>query len=506
MKPRSLLVFSFFAIFINKEAYPKMAKEEKEFENRVNLRQKVYDTLKDLLVSTTEEQFSKLGFKPNEDYYSEYATGEKFGVGAKEGKFNIQLISKTKSLIEKNILLGAKRINSFITVSMEENIAKIHYNATEMSVGRYSEDGPLIIKTTLIIDAESGDFKEEVKKFLTNIAKQEVYYITNTKLGVEDKVETKTFAENTDMSLSFKKLFFGSFEDTENMMDQFINERKKSSEEVDQHHPDVKDTNTVDTDNGTLLFDDSKIEEEEGEDSVSEVTSTATAGAFAYSTPFAFKKAMKQKKEESKRASIKKERSSDGFWTVVDIEPLKKTHPLGMPGVEVGSQEELRRSMNGNKPSLKESFDINKRKFVVKEENESLGVNKRYIITPKLSAEEEKEKWARLCGFQVNESIQKAEEVIEECGCPVSDEEKITRSEYEEIVNKEFSSRNEEEDEFEPFASIDPDGEDVIAVEKPDSFVSYKFAKTDFMNENKLFIIDLVTNQYVINPNHKTQK
>ncbi len=484
-------------------------KTTKDFDSRLELRDKLYDTVKDLLLSTTEEHFKELGIKPVEKYQGEYGTGEKFGTGSEEGKYNIRLIGKTKSFIEKDIILGAKRTQSMVALDLVSNMAKIHYDTTERSMGRYNADGPLIINSSITIDMDSDDLKKELKKFFSDIAKQEVYYISETKLGIEDKLENHidSISENTQMSrLSLKKIFFGSFEETEKALDEFINESKIKG---DENHPEIKSTNTVETDNGTLLFDD----EDEEKDEVSEITSAGTIGApgtagpFQYNTPYMFKKTLKNKKEESQRASIKKEKTGDGFWTTVDIEPLKKTHPIGMPGVEVNSASELKRSSNGN---IHEAIDLSKRKFALQEENDSLGINKRYIITKKLSADEEKAKWAKLAGFTINESIKRAEDVIQECGCEnsnMNDDDKITRAEYEDVVSKEFAELNGgSEENLDDMPMADMDSDDVISVDKPDSFIGYKFAKDDFLNENKYFIIDLITKQFVVNPNHISRK
>ncbi len=407
---------------------------------------------------------------------------------------------------------------------LNANMAVIHYDTTEISMGRYNADGPLIITSSITVDAESSDLKKVLEKFFSAIAKQEVYYISETKLGIEDKVENHidSITENAKMSgLSLKKLFFGSFEDTENAMDEFINEsaeketeeedaedKSDDKKEVKANNPEVKAANTK----GNLLFDEDEEEEEEGD--VSEITAAGSAGGgasgaaggFQYNTPYMFKKTLKNKKEEGQRASIKKEKTGDGFWTTVDIAPFQKTHPMGMPGVEVNSAAEAKRSANGN---LNEAIDLTKRKFVLKEENESLGINKRYIITKKVTAEEEKAKWARLAGFTLNESIHNAENVIQECGCgdiDLSDEDQVTRAEYEDIVSKEFAERNGGAEEEEDFDMPDIDGAAVISVNKPDSFIGYKFKEDDFMNENKYFIMDLVTNQFVVNPNHISKK
>ena len=55
------------------------------------------------------------------------------------------------------------------------------------------------------------------------------------------------------------------------------------------------------------------------------------------------------------------------------------------------------------------------------------------------------------------------------------------------------------EDEFEQVN--DENEEDFINVEKPNSFVILKFKMNDFVNENKKFIFDYNTNNYVLNPN-----
>ncbi len=74
-------------------------KTTKEFDGRIQLREKLYDIVKELLLSTTEKHFKDLGIKPVDKYFGEYNDGVTFGTGVEEGKYNICLIGKTKSFI-----------------------------------------------------------------------------------------------------------------------------------------------------------------------------------------------------------------------------------------------------------------------------------------------------------------------------------------------------------------------------------------------------------------------
>ncbi len=93
----------------------------KEFSDFISLQEEVYDLVKKLLIETTEDAFKKLGFKPADSYKGVYGNDEKFGNGTAADKFNIRIIGKTKSFIEKDIILGAKRTSSIINMDLQHS-------------------------------------------------------------------------------------------------------------------------------------------------------------------------------------------------------------------------------------------------------------------------------------------------------------------------------------------------------------------------------------------------
>jgi hypothetical protein len=276
------------------------------------------------------------------------------------------------------------------------------------------------------------------------------------------------------------------------------------------------------------------------EENLDEVTASAGgAGAGAYQTPGAFAKGgdfddemkdspekkniheeLQKKFEETAYAkrgtkrTLKREGNPDG-WTTVELEPgsgyvpkgMNKNHALGLHGVEVNSKEEDKLSKGSpkgragmkGKAALGESFDPGKKKFITESEHKDKGVNKRYIITHKPTAEEESNKWAKLANFEKNSTIRLAES----CGCPVDDgtnEKMVSREQGEQENEREFMQRNNGVD-----AGDSIDGKAVIVVGKPGSLsgAEFKVFEEDYLNENKAFILDMNSGNLVNNPNYK---
>lgn len=251
-----------------------------------------------------------------------------------------------------------------------------------------------------------------------------------------------------------------------------------------------------------------------------------TAGNFKYAAnPFKMDTGIMKRsfndtnysKGKKKRASIKKEyKIGDPYSYTVELNKGSGYVPKGMEHNYVQGQHSanLKESMeNTNKKTedsklLKES--LVKRKFALNEVNEKEGVNKKYIVTEKRSAEEEKERWKRLSMMETYETIHKAESLCEcmgecTCGCgdAASDEEYITMDQGQEENEQEFMQRNQDAESGEMI-----DGKEVIIVAKPNSLSNamYKVFKGDYMNENKAYILDLTSGNLVNNPNFKPEK
>jgi ribosomal protein S17E len=224
-------------------------------------------------------------------------------------------------------------------------------------------------------------------------------------------------------------------------------------------------------------------------------------------------------KGKKKRASMKREFTSETsapYNYTVGLNKGSGYVPKGMEHNYVQGQHSanIKESMeNTNKKSedsklLKES--LVKRKFALNEVNEKEGVNKKYIVTEKRSAEEEKERWKRLSMMETSETIHKAENIVEcscgcngSCGCSNQEEEYVTMDQGQEENEQEFMQRNQDAESGEMI-----DGKEVIIVAKPNSLSNamYKVFKNDFMNENKAYILDMTSGNLVNNPNFKPEK
>jgi hypothetical protein len=224
-------------------------------------------------------------------------------------------------------------------------------------------------------------------------------------------------------------------------------------------------------------------------------------------------------KGKKKRASMKRESTSEAgapYSYTVGLNKGSGYVPKGMEHNYVQGQHaaNIKESMeNTNKKTddsklLKES--LVKRKFALNEVNEKEGVNKKYIVTEKRSAEEEKERWKRLSMMETSETIHKAENIVEcscgcngTCGCGNQEEEYVTMNQGQEENEQEFMQRNQDAESGEMI-----DGKEVIIVAKPNSLSNamYKVFKSDFMNENKAYILDMTSGNLVNNPNFKPEK
>jgi hypothetical protein len=201
---------------------------------------------------------------------------------------------------------------------------------------------------------------------------------------------------------------------------------------------------------------------------------------------------------------------------------------MGMPFIKPNSKEEFKAAMTGDPEKLKRigvkklneavyninkkienetEFDriqrLSKKKFFNILENEEKGVNKRYIITEKTTEEFEKERMKKLSGFKLYESIKSAENL---------DEVFEKENPEEELVTTEFGvdmhGYSEEPTVVEPSVQAVEDvviNEEYVEVEKPGSLfgLKYKFKKSDFLNENKRYILDLNSMVFVQKPSQK---
>jgi len=520
-----------------KEIYPKgIVKQTEEFSKASDMKQDVFDLIKDILKTTTEDAFEKAGFGHVEKYAGEYADGEKFGVGVEKDKYNIKIAGKTKTILEKQINFGTKRMLSDIKIDYDatNNILNFTYNTTEGGAFRGYESaiGPFMVTDKIVIHVTTIDkLKKELKEKLSDIAKKEVAYLTSTKLGVEDKTDKSTNAsmvENMN-KLSMKDMMSDSFDDIISKVNSFLGEGKKSKE-------DEGDDDKKDKDDNLLLGDEiekkAKTVDERTKELEEITASGGNAAGGAYLTPAAWKSGGdlnigKEKKKfedtayakgQQKRASVKKSIKEDGFWTAVELNPgsgyvpkgMEKNWPIGLHGVEVNSSAEDKISRKGTAGrSLKEEKEfLIKKKFISLNENEEKGINKRYIITEQRDGAEEKDRWKKLIDLKPYETIKNAEDptALNECGCGeevTSDATMISRGEANTEAEAEFEKRNSDVQ-----AGESIDGKEVVVVPKSDSLtnVIYKMFKEDYENPKKMYVVDMITGNYVINPAYNKKK
>lgn len=578
-------------------------KRDDEFQDITNIKDEVYDLVKSLLEKTTEDVFSKEGYERIETPTSTYATGKPYGYGAEEGKYQIRFAGKTKSNIEKQIVLGAKKLESQIDMDYNGRVLVLEYRTTEAGFFRgvdvkSGDKKTYMIKNKINISVKD---KEKLKKELKNIfeaaARKELSYLINTKLGVEDKIDagTASIVENFEKNNIMKKL---------TLKEIFSEDESLPSDEKNIETVINLNTTPVDEEPSKyLLFDDSELDEAtkkyknlnqdevrkvfintmkkkfgttkmseltpiekkdlfitidnkilSGDEQISEITTTGPAmsggfkdGAFSgsggYNTKKAFKPVGELKKEkihegkekdefenkvlEEKINKFKKtpylknrtknrpkvdrnyniiKEEKDSFWQTVKIDP--NYHPIGMPFVKPNSKEELERTVNGDKDKykrmgIKKEDDTTKkgrllkRKFSNESENKKENINKRYIVCEKTNEEYERERWKKLSSFKLYETIENKDfeedyDVIEE-----------NFNYIENPVNEVLETKENITEGFTEEKKVL--AEETILVEKPESKfgISYKFYKKDFLNENKMYILDLNSLVFVKNPNSK---
>jgi len=228
------------------------------------------------------------------------------------------------------------------------------------------------------------------------------------------------------------------------------------------------------------------------------------------------------------------------------VPSFKKNHTFGAPGMSLDSQpnspgeasysavrdpfgvpkkskekadklkEEIDEEATVEETSVDETLQketLMKRKFVVNEENEKLGINKRYIITEKRSEEEMNERWKKLSNLKPYETIREAENIVQ-------NKEETKKEQLNELgfvgeKNNNLVTREQGEEEnarnFAKQAQVEAgdviDGEEIIDIGKNNiSGVIFRVCKKDYLNEGKAYIFDYLTQELVPNPNFKVEK
>jgi len=492
-------------------------KRDKDFQDHLDLQYSVVDIIKENLISQTEKAFAEKGIEKNDKPAGFYGNGKPYGFGVEEGKYTITVQNKTATSFTKYVIYGSKRLNSDINCVYESDVLMVQYKTTEDGVFRgikekngqsYTFHKKFILKTNSL-----PEIKKTIQKIFFEIAQKEVEFLVNTRIGVQDKLETGTASTveenkkiNTMKKLTIKELF----SEDDNVISEGKNKEEKG--EVKPNIDKIKKANTVDLKNGNkkrkMFLDDQKSNKDEC-GTMEELTATAggpagsSAGPFRYDTPyFAAKKNKRPKVDKDYNVVPQK---NESFYTRVELEPGSGYIPKGMKqnyiqGMHNATPEQLAKHgyAEGQFGENKKP-DLTKKKIFSESENKERGVNKRYLITEKTSEEYKKERWSKLSSFGLYESIKEAEKVIDpgdyddlpltpplgKGGFTPDDE--IEYYEKDMVDNDEANNLSEE----------------MVFVEKPNSSfgTQYKFYKKDFLNENKKYILDLNSMTFVVNPN-----
>ena len=168
----------------------------------------------------------------------------------------------------------------------------------------------------------------------------------------------------------------------------------------------------------------------------------------------------------------------------------------GRPGY-MGTTDQIIEMLREYFGTLNENKKLSliKRKFAVLSENEESGINKRYIITEKLTADEQKRRWKKLYEC--------------DCFCGIKDNEQnlVTRDEYEDVSNEEFEANNETSIESN-LCDTQFSGKEKGFIDIPKatgSMVVFRISESD-VKSNKTYVIDHFTKKLVLNPLYKSKK
>jgi hypothetical protein len=547
------------------ETYPEGYPRQKEnFSEEQKFKFDVFEAIKEIALETTEKAFEELGYEKKEGVAGEYGNGDTYGAGTSLNHFNIRLSSRpqTNTYFEKIIYFGGKKAITDVNIGWDakNKTIELAYKNSEFGAfrGYGSKAGAQLInnRSNFVIKSLPA-FKKELKELFKSFAEKEAAYVTSTKIGIEDKTEKSinSMVETSMKKFSLKNLMTSSDEDLSNAVDKYISEGKEDKKEKEDktrmNSPEVIAANSP----STLLFDDIEeikdegiktaaknklkkfgvvainelkpsekktyFEELEKELEIKEVTAAGgNAAGGAYLTPMAFKKSgdlnleEKEKFEKTPYAQGQKQKPSvtksmkegDSFWTTVELTPGSGYVPKGMEHNYVVGQHDkkLNESVEPKKEDksiIKES--LIKRKFTTLNENEEKGINKRYIVTEQRNEAEQNDRWKKLAMFETYETINRDENIIEECGCSVSDNHEVSMAQGEAENEREFMQRNSDAE-----AGGEVDGRAVVMVAKPNSLSNamFKVFEDDYMNESKAYILDLNSGNLVSNPNFKVIK
>ena len=536
-----------------KDIYPKGTKQETEdFATRQKIKKIVGEEVENIVKEETVKAFKDLGYKEKDGYMYIIASDEngkerEVGKGTQEGKLNVT-ISKPKMLnmgavrpvsyMQKSTTFGGKRIISEIYLEIIDETVNISYKNTEASGFHQSSNGstyaPRTLENSTSINGikDTKTFRSKLKKFFSEIAEAEAQYLTGTKIGNSDKIQkdmNDSIIKENKFNMKLSDILSSSFEEAENKINKLVNESLKEENKEDKPTKyGTPNTPSGNPEHKKVVIGDSEEKEEE---SIDEITTSGggvggTAGKFGYDTPCGFSKNGKTPELNASKSlgyttvpineAIKDTiygkmrtpraesvRHNDGTYSVEVPMGRQGWPPVGMEhnyaqgkhGIEVNSKKELENTPHGDLNKVDEyktKLDLSKRKFVTLKENEEKGINKRYIITEKLTKEEQSKRWKEL--------------YENDCFCNIKDSnDTITRSESEEELNRDFESNNahlESDLCNTPFSGEEEGFVDVPKVKG--SMIIFRLAEGD-VRQNKAYIIDHFTKKLVFNPLYKSK-
>lgn len=216
-------------------------KRTEGFQDGVDIKESIIETAKELLVSTTGDAFSKMGFEKVEKKAGFYGTGKSYGTGVDQNKFEVRVAGKTKASLEKQVMLGTKRVQSDINFQYNGTMVSVEYKTTEAGSFRGVDSNSIpytFIKTINVDGSKKTELQKAMKELFEEAAKKEVGYLSSTKIGVDDKIDKSTASTVNENKESMKKLTIKSIFSSEEDLFGTINESE--TENIQQ----IKDANT----------------------------------------------------------------------------------------------------------------------------------------------------------------------------------------------------------------------------------------------------------------------
>jgi len=335
-------------------------------------------------------------------------------------------------------------------------------------------------------------FIKDFKKFFKPIAQAEAEYLVGTKIANDDKNEKNmndSIVKENKYNMKLTDILSSSFEEAGKKIYNFVNESLESNEEKEKRGAKTPETPTGEpTDKKLVIGSEDKTIEEittspaplagpvasdtegkgadknsvgpgfakkfgwgEHEDKasknlgyekvqMSEAVKNTTYGQMRTPRPHLVRQengSYKLITENLKTPYVEEVPMSEKLWPPKGME---HNYTMGKHGIKVNSPEELKETGHGElnqieetaksiEETYKKKLNLTKRKFSSLTENEEKGINKRYVITEKLTQKEQSKRWKEL--------------YENDCFCNIKDKsDTVSRKEYESDTNKEFEATN----------------------------------------------------------------